>query len=116
MEKIADDCGHNAKAPERHTTLCTPRAVSQRGSRRLSRTVNVYSITGPTVPIIIAKVIGVLDTPLSSSAAPLDIRMVVLALVVQVPDMVVRNAFGILRIYIASVLWTVGHYVCVGEC
>ena len=45
------------------------------------------------MPVVIAKTIGVLDTPFSASAAPLNIRVVVLALTVQVLDVVVGSAF-----------------------
>jgi len=48
----------------------------------LSRALDVGVIAVPAMPVFIPEVIGVLDTSLSGSAAPLDICMVVLALVV----------------------------------
>ena len=42
------------------------------------------------MPVVIAKVIEILNTPFSGSAAPLDIRVVVLAFVVYIPDVMER--------------------------
>ena len=69
----------------------------------------------PAVPVVIAEVIGVLDKPFCGSAAPFNIYVVVLALVVQIPDVVVRSAFGVLGVYIATVLRTIGNYVCISD-
>jgi hypothetical protein len=67
------------------------------------------------MPAVIAEVIEILDTPFSGSAAPLDIRVVVLVLVVYIPDVVVGNTFSILGIDITSVLRTIGDYVCISD-
>jgi hypothetical protein len=59
----------------------------------LSRTGNVHSTVVPAVPVVVSEAIGVLDTPFSASAAPLNICVVVLALIVQVADVVIGSAF-----------------------
>ena len=64
---------------------------------------------------VVVEVIKILDTPFFGSAAPLDICVVVLALVVHIPDVVVGNTFGILGVDIASVLQTIGDYVCISD-
>jgi len=69
----------------------------------------------PAVPFFIAELIGVLGTPFSSSAAPFNICVVVLALIVQVPDVVVGAAVSVPGVYIAPVLRTIGDYVCISD-
>ena len=58
------------------------RDTNQRECLRLSRTVNVAPSAVPAMPVAIAEVIEVLDTPFSGGAAPFDICVVVQALVV----------------------------------
>jgi len=67
------------------------------------------------MPVIIAEVVRILDTPLYASAAPFDICVVVSTLVVYVTDIIVGNTFGILEINIAAVLLTTGDYICVSD-
>src|SRR4030042_301244 len=85
----------------------------QRPYRWPSRTDNVYLVAVPAVPVVITEVIEVLHAPFSGGAAPLDIRVVILGLVIQVPDMVVRDTCSIVGVDIASVHVTAGDYVCV---
>jgi hypothetical protein len=91
------------------------RDTIQREYRWLSRAGNVHSVAVPAMPVVIAEEIEVLDTPFSGSAAPLDICVVVRDLVVHIPDVVIRNIFGILGIDIASVIRITGDYVCVSD-
>ena len=58
------------------------RDTIQRECLRLSGTGNVHPGAVPAMPVAIAEVIEILDVPFSGDAAPLNIRVVVQALVV----------------------------------
>src|SRR4030042_990028 len=58
------------------------RDTIQRECLRLSRTGHVHPSAVPAMPVAIAEVIEVLDTPFSGGAAPFDMCVVVQALVV----------------------------------
>lgn len=55
------------------------------------------------MPVVIAEVFEILDTPFSSAATLLNICVIVLALVIYITNVIVGNIFSILDIDIASV-------------
>ena len=59
-----------------------------------SRTDDVQAVTIPAMPLFVVEVLHVLDTAFAGRDAPLNVCMVILALLVDVPDAIVRSVIG----------------------